>query len=388
MKRALIVGGGFAGCAAAHQLTLMGGWDITLVEVANYLGAGNRTFWYGGHPYTFGPRHFLTRWQHVYDYLHAITPIRRCAEHEFITYIERDANFYSFPINMDDIPKMPDRDKIQGELGVLKGVAEAKNFEEYWVGSIGPTLYDKFVDHYSKKMWKIGDNREIDTFSWSPKGVALKQGPRAAWDDAVSGYPYAPDGYNKYFDVTTAGVTVLLGTCVESFDLARRKARIKGEDRQYDIIVSTLSPDDLMGAHHGALPYMGRDLFPIVLPVEHAFPENVYFVYYANQEPFTRIVEYKKFTRHQAPSTLIGLEIPSRKGKFYPVPMMKNFKLAERYYADMPEGIFSMGRNGSYRYGVDIDDCIDQAMKLRDILKQGGREHPVPGRTQATALKI
>ena len=27
-------------------------------------------------------------------------------------------------------------------------------------------------------------NREIDTFSWSPKGVALKQGPRAAWDDA------------------------------------------------------------------------------------------------------------------------------------------------------------------------------------------------------------
>ena len=30
MKKALIIGGGIAGCAAAHQLTLQGGWDIEL----------------------------------------------------------------------------------------------------------------------------------------------------------------------------------------------------------------------------------------------------------------------------------------------------------------------------------------------------------------------
>ena len=43
MKSALIVGGGFAGCAAAHQLELIGGFDVTLVEGAPFLGAGNRT---------------------------------------------------------------------------------------------------------------------------------------------------------------------------------------------------------------------------------------------------------------------------------------------------------------------------------------------------------
>ena len=59
MKNALIIGGGFAGCAAAHQLELLGGWDVTLVEAASFLGAGNKTRWYGGHPYTFGPRHYL-----------------------------------------------------------------------------------------------------------------------------------------------------------------------------------------------------------------------------------------------------------------------------------------------------------------------------------------
>src|SRR5215472_7731603 len=53
VKKALVLGGGFAGCAAAHQLMLMGGWDVTLVEQAPFLGAGNRTMYYGGHPHTF-----------------------------------------------------------------------------------------------------------------------------------------------------------------------------------------------------------------------------------------------------------------------------------------------------------------------------------------------
>jgi 2-polyprenyl-6-methoxyphenol hydroxylase-like FAD-dependent oxidoreductase len=40
MKPALVIGGGFAGCAASLQLQLMGGWDVTLVERAPFLGAG------------------------------------------------------------------------------------------------------------------------------------------------------------------------------------------------------------------------------------------------------------------------------------------------------------------------------------------------------------
>ena len=39
MKKALIIGGGIAGCAAAHQLTLQGGWDISLVEKGPNIGA-------------------------------------------------------------------------------------------------------------------------------------------------------------------------------------------------------------------------------------------------------------------------------------------------------------------------------------------------------------
>jgi len=151
VKQALVIGGGPAGCAAAHQLMLMGGWRVLLVEAAPFLGAGVRTSWHGGHPYTFGPRHFLTQNRGVYDYMNAICPLRSCADHQFITYVERDNAFYNYPIHEDDIAGMPDRDKIAAERAAAKGVAEAKNLEEYWIASVGRTLYEKFIDKYNKK---------------------------------------------------------------------------------------------------------------------------------------------------------------------------------------------------------------------------------------------
>ena len=51
---------------------------------------------------------------------------------------------------------------------------------------------------------------------------------------------------------------------------------------------------------------------------------------------------------------------------------------AEKYFQLMPEGVFSIGRAGSYRYKVDFDDCIEQAMELARVIKNGdGRVHPV-----------
>jgi UDP-galactopyranose mutase len=378
LKNALVIGGGVAGCAAAHQLTQMGDWDVTLVEVAPFLGAGVRTFWYGGHPYTFGPRHFLTQNERVYEYMNSICPLRSCADHQFITYVERDNAFYSYPIHRDDIALMPDQDKIEAEMASVKGAANAKNLEEYWIGSVGRTLYDKFIDKYNKKMWQVEDNREIDTFNWSPKGVALKEGPKAAWDTAISAYPYAPDGYNRFFDVTTAGAKVLLRTRIEKYDFENRAVWINGEKLIFDIIVSSISPDIPYDNCFGTLRYIGRDFHKIVFPTEHAFPEHVYFLYYANDEKFTRLVEYKKFTHHESPTTLIGMEIPSDNGRHYPLPFQSEQALARRYFELMPEHVYSIGRSGSYRYGLDIDDCIEQAMIMAQQIKEGGRDYPVP----------
>jgi UDP-galactopyranose mutase len=194
----------------------------------------------------------------------------------------------------------------------------------------------------------------------------------------MSAYPYAPDGYNKYFDIATEGSKVLLGTKIERYDLAARTVWINGEKKTFDIVVNTISPDIVMNNEHGELLYIGRDLHKIVFPTEHVLPEHVYWLYYANDEPFTRIVEYKKFTHHKSPTTLLGLEIPSMNGKHYPLPFKSEIERARKYFEMMPDHVYSIGRAGSYRYGLDIDDCIEQAMIMAQQIKEGGRDYAVP----------
>ena len=220
-------------------------------------------------------------------------------------------------------------------------------------------------------MWQVDDNKIIDDFGWSPKGVTLKEGTRECWDDAISGYPFAPDGYNQYFDIATENVNVFLGTIVDLYDITNKTVVINSEKKTYDIIISTISPDIIMDGIHGELPYIGRDLELFVLPVKEVFPENVYFLYYAGKERYTRLVEYKKLTKQNLdhPTSLISIEYPSKNGKHYPVPIKSEIAKAKKYLDDLPDGIFSIGRAGSYDYGLDIDDGIEQSMEIVKLLK-------------------
>ena len=363
MTKALIIGGGITGSCAA-QLFSQKGWDITLVESAPFLGGGVKTFHYGGHPYTYGPRHFLTREEHLFEYLNSFVPMRKIPEHEFLTYVERDQRFYHYPIHEDEIPLMPDAAQIQQERANTGDIESAKNLEDYWIASVGPTLYSKFVDGYSRKMWQIESNREIDDFKWSPKGVSIASGPKSAWGQAISAFPLSLNGYDDYFPKATANAKVLLNTRIEQYDMENRRVRIGGEWSQYDVVISSISPEILLNNAYGPLRWVGRDFMKLVFPMEHCFPENVYFLYYANDEPFTRMVEYKKFYRNQSQTTLVGLEIPSFRNKLYPYTTSKDRALAVKYLESLPKNVYSLGRSGCYVYDLDIARCIKQCIDL------------------------
>jgi UDP-galactopyranose mutase len=367
LAKALVIGAGPAGCASTHFLTNLG-HDVTLIERAPVLGGSCRTFYWGGHPYTLGPRHFLTRFEKVWAYFDKYCPMKRYEGHEFLTYIERDQSFYHFPIHRDEVDEMPDADKIRAELAQVPGAQGARNLEEYWLFSVGPTLYDKFVRGYSKKMWQIEQNTEITDFGFTPKGVALKTGPiKAAWSEALSGFPKAKNGYDDYFIASTSAATVKTSTTIEEFDIPHRRVKVAGEWSNWDIIISTLSPEDIFQSCFGPLRWMGRDFFKIVLPVREALPEHIYFLYYANEEPFTRLVEYKKFYEwdKNSPTTLLGIEIPSFRNKLYPFPMAADQALAKKYLDLLPQDVYSIGRMGTYRY-LDIGNIVEQCFELQD----------------------
>ena len=51
----------------------------------------------------------------------------------------------------------------------------------------------------------------------------------------------------------------------------------------------------------GELPFIGRNFYPFILPIENAFPEDVYFLYYAGKGRSpellsTKLTKYKSKT--------------------------------------------------------------------------------------------
>lgn len=379
-KKAIIIGGGTAGSTAAIEMSKKDGWETLLVEKGNDLGAGVRTNFMSGHPYTYGPRHFLTHNEDIFHYLNEIVPLRRCKEHQFYSFIENDSQFYNYPIHEDDFDRMPDGSIIKEEISKLDSkfkdaefrltqgetVLEesAKNYEDFWIRSVGNRLYDKFIKTYTQKMWQTNDNSEIDDFTWSPKGVAIKKGPKEGWDTAISAYPYSINGYNDFFDIAKKSVPTQLNTAVEKIDIEKKAALINNEWVKYDVIINTTPIDHLFDYCYGELKYIGRDITFLILPVEFALPKDVYFTYYCGNEKYTRVVEYKKFSQYKSPHTLISLEYPSNRGRLYPMPTKPERERAKKYFDLVDDDFYSIGRIGAFTYRYDIDDAIEQAIKV------------------------
>ena len=178
----------------------------------------------------------------------------------------------------------------------------------------------------------------------------------------INAYPIPHDGYNKFFDVALEGCDVILNCNIDKVDLDKKTIYTNKGSFSADLIISTTSPDFLFGNCWGELKYVGRDFFKIVLPTPQVLPKDVYFIYYPNEnEQQTRVTEFKKFTQHKSPNSLITLEVPSMKNKLYPTMIKKEVELAEKYINSLPQDIMSVGRMGTYRY-VDIDDIIMQGL--------------------------
>ena len=366
MKKAIIIGGGFAGCTAAHFLKIRN-FDVTLYEQSGVLGGGCRTFFYHGHPYTYGPHHFLVDVDQALplDYLKEFLDLREHI-HYNMTYVAGDRNFYTYPIHADEVQQMPDSEQIGRELSELPGAFEANNFDEFWKGTVGDTLYNKFINNYSKKMWKVEDNRELDEFTFSFKNKkedSLKHGSKKCFDGKKTvWYPIASDGYNSYFDKCVIDCRVVFKKKLENFDIEQKKIRVDGDWQTADVIVSTISPDDLMNQRYGKLAYVGRDFLKLILPVKRITPPPYYFIHYANDELYTRVFEYKLLTRYESPHTLIIIETPSFNNRLYPYPIIAEIEKAKKYLAELPDGVFSIGRMGKYHYDnmdVIIKECFE-----------------------------
>ena len=361
----LILGAGFAGCTAAYLLKNKG-FKVTVLEKEKFPGGGCRTYWYGGHPYTLGPRIFFSRDEEVIKLLTSFLEIRQFYNKTW-SYVEKDRQFYYYPIFAGDFSRMPDNKIIKRQLQERKNkTPRTDNFENYWLDAIGPNLYHKFVDKYSRKMWGIKSNKLLSAdFKWVNKGNPIRTKDTRLYTDMFQGYPAALDGYNQFFDKALDGCRFIPECDIEFFDLKTKKIKTNKGEFAAGIIINTISVDRLFKNIFGPLKYSGRTLLKVVLPIKQIIPGDVTWIHYTGDEPFTRITEFKKITNYKSPSTLIGIEIPDRKGKHYPLQTKKELLKFRRYQAIFPKNFYSIGRLGSFKY-KGIPDVIRDAI---DVVK-------------------
>ena len=57
----------------------------------------------------------------------------------------------------------------------------------------------------------------------------------------------------------------------------------------------------------------------------------------------------------------------------------KDLKKMKTKVKKLPNWFFSIGRAGTYRYEVDIDDCIFQALEIKKIIEKNSWDGPIVG---------
>jgi UDP-galactopyranose mutase len=368
MKKALIIGSGFTGCMFAMMLRKKN-WDVTVFDSASITGGGVRTYYHGGHPFTYGPRHFIGPESNMkaFEFLNRIIPMRHLKKMNY-SYQQKEDFFASYPMHLDDVKQFQDSNEIFSELDNLPKETKANNFEEFWIGRVGKILYERFNKYYNLKAWQLKDNTEMNYgFEATVKRKPLETDSRYEFPTGhINAYPIANDGYNKFFDVSLDGCKISLKTLITKIDLDTKTIYTDHGQYSGDLIISTTSPDFLFSNCYGELKYVGREFYKVVLPNENVLPKDVYFIYYpgANEQQ-TRVTEFKKFTLHKSKNSLITLEVPSMKNKLYPTMLKSEVDLADKYLKALPKDIMSVGRMGTYRY-VDIDDIIMQGLKFYD----------------------
>jgi len=365
MKTALVIGAGFAGCTVSDILKKQG-FRVKILEGSSGLGGGCWTRTCGGHPYTFGPRMFYTNNEKVIEQMQKYVKIRNFSMKSF-TYVEEDNKLYNYPLQYSDIKIMQDCEKITEELDERKNKKPSvDNFENYWIDAIGPTLYGKFVDSYSKKMWGINSNKELGAnFEWVNRGTPIRDGDSRLYGDKFQGYPENLDGYNPYFIQAVEGCEVIFKCFVTGFDYDKRKVFTTKGDFTADIIINTIHVDTLFNCEYGKLRYFGRQFLPLILPIENAMPEDVTWVHYSGNENFTRATEFKKITGYKSDFTLLGIELPSETGRYYPVQSEPEIKRYNLYKTLFPKNFYSIGRLGTFKY-KGIVDAIEEAIKVAE----------------------
>jgi len=320
-KTCNIIGAGLSGCTLAYMLKRKG-YNVAIFEADNKIGGLCKDDIKEGIIYNpYGPHIFHTDSEIIWKFVTGFIEMNKYV-HRVLTF---NKNFYYYPISQ----------------GVMK--------ENNWSVE---DVYNKFVRNYTEKMWdkkleELGDDVQ--------KRIRINTGGSTAFFlDKFQGHP--KNGYDELFKKLTKGIKIYYGNRVDY-----------SKKFNCDELIVTVPLDSFFSHAFGPLEWRGMESKNILCH-QSSFQQAASINYPGKEFEYLRITEFKKISGQDHPWTVIGIDYPSARSKYYPVDTPDNNKRADMYRElARKRGVMIAGRLGNYRY-MNMDETIAEAILLSNQL--------------------
>ena len=350
----LIVGAGFAGSVLAERLAAGSGKKVLICDRRPHIG-GNA---YDHHDdagvlvHKYGPHIFHTNSREVFEYLSRFTEWRSY-EHRVLASV--DGQLVPIPINLDTINKLYGLSLTSFEVAdFFKKVAEPRDevrtSEDVVVSAVGRELYEKFFRNYTRKQWGL-DPSELDASVTSRVPTRTNRDDRY-FTDTYQAMPL--HGYTRVFERMLSHPNIKIMLNCDYREIER--------EFQFREMIYTGPVDAFFDYRYGKLPYRSLE-FKHETHAQKTF-QSAPVVNYPNEQPYTRITEFKYLTGQEHEKTSVVYEFPRAEGDpYYPVPRRENAELYAKYkaLADAAPGVHFVGRLATYKY-YNMDQIVAQAL--------------------------
>ncbi|HEX8286588.1 MAG TPA: UDP-galactopyranose mutase [Pyrinomonadaceae bacterium] len=352
----LIVGAGFAGSVLAERLANGSGKKVLICDKRPHI-AGNAYDYYNDEGiliHKYGPHIFHTNSKDVFDYLSRFTEWR---EYQHRVLASVDGMLVPMPINLDTINKLYGLNLTAFEVEkFLESLAEKKDqiktSEDVVVSKVGRELYEKFFRNYTRKQWGL-DPSELDA------SVTARVPTRTNRDDRyfTDSYQAMPKhGYTRMFENMLDNPNIKIMLNCDYREIAN--------DIPYREMVYTGPVDSFFNYRYGKLPYRSLEFKHETHDTEKF--QSAPVVNYPNEQPYTRITEFKYLTGQEHKKTSIVYEYPQAEGDpYYPIPRSENAELYAKYktLAEGRPDVHFVGRLATYKY-YNMDQIVAQALTV------------------------
>lgn len=367
----LIIGAGISGAVLAERYANQGK-KVVVIEKRNHI-AGNCFDYYnqdGILVSKYGAHLFHTNYEEVWQYVNRFSDWY-LYEHRVLAKV--DDRLVPIPVNITTVNTLfnlnitSQKEMRQWLDSVQIKNDSPKNSEEAALARVGTVLYEKMFKNYTKKQWnKYPVELDAEVLDRIPV--------RDSFDDRYFSdkYQYLPvGGYTQLFEkmLDHKNIKVLLNT--DYFDV---KEKIFG----YEKLFYTGPIDRFFEFKHsleGALEYRSVN-FVFETHDQEYYQTNSVINYPSFKDgDFTRIVEYKHFTKQKHSKTTISKEytidhIDGVTEPYYPVPNTSNKAIYEKYLDETEKlkNIYFVGRLANYKY-FNMDQAFKNALDLYNELE-------------------